>query len=420
MSLFTGFTSQLPYVDAFLECAAPEGERHVFLLNKTVFHASIEGVPLRVSWTNGSEEVQVSSASGHAGIPERIKAGEERIIAGFGVRFESVRSGRRLLPDQGEPDPGQVRELERLDRYLQPDADRARALGRFYIERDATLQAVIFYEKSLFAANTNCSHFLAALAAFARLDQHEWVERILVLAASRHPRAPALRRWEEVYRAARQRYHHLTTLQYQSLLTRLDPEEIHQYHMPPFLLIFPASASEVLITFCRNTLSRARHQLRRFGDLPHEVRIHIDVWEGDQAQLAMGYYDGHAIHINHDYFRDGKHNEELQATLKHELVHVINSHTAQSLGLDLPRWLDEGIAYYMTEKRNRPAGALMEIPAMNTILSRPNHPHYRVACNHASARLAAALTATEEGETNLTCQRILRTMSSPHDLPVES
>ena len=373
-------TQQPPlFSDAFLEIRDPTGGSRVEPLHKSQYRLALEDTPFKLSWRLGENSLKLQEH----GLPENhhLKAGTRVLLAGFGLLFETVSSVARYLT---EPLSGPtLHALEFADRHLTPCADRARALAQAYQSAELPNRAAAFFEKALFCSNSDSTHFLAALSTFSQWNDGAWLERLLELAHSRFPRARAIEHWERSYREQQRRYHHLTALQNRSLLTSLSPDAVHEYRLPPFCLSFPGDTPPPLVDFCLKTLERAHGQLKGLGRFPQRVQVNLDVWRAGSHELAMAYFDGKAIYVNRDYFLQGNRNEQLQATLKHELIHAVNFHTARFLDLPLPKWIDEGLAYFLTEGSRAAA-----CPAdWQEILRQPDHPHYEAACCQAAVRV---------------------------------
>ena len=391
-----GSSSNGKGAEAALMLHDPRGERQLLPLGRD--RASTDDLPFRCNWSRTSRRLDLRPGIGQRGDEARLQPGEEVIFMEWRVRLEDNDSCRRFF----EPDPLENRlhaeDLMCLDALLAPCAQRARALARYHEAVDRDQVACFYFRASLDAPNTDVSHYLAALSAFARYDEPALINAILAAARARLGHQRAVEHWARAWRERRKRFHHLTQLQARGELTRLAEETIHQYHLPPFVLIFPAETPAELVAFCRKTLMRAHGQLKDCAPFPDKVTIYLETWRQVGADPACAYYDGQAIHLDRAWFADPTRREEMQATLKHELIHVLTDQVAREAAAPLPRWLDEGIAYHLTRADFGPCPREFSDGELNQILARPGHPEYAGARAAAVARVRARL---DEGEQDL-------------------
>ncbi|CAM2067001.1 hypothetical protein SCOR_16610 [Sulfidibacter corallicola] len=385
--------------EGFLTLQRQSGPLLAAMLRRDLVHEELfPGVPLRFSW-NGKRGNLTARGTGNQEQIVFLKPGSKAVILGMGLRYETSESVRRFQRDPHDLSPAYAEELEFCDRYLPVCADRARLLAFYYQIQNKPLQAGIYFEKAIHAPDTNPTHFLAALSAFAQLGEHAWVERLLHLVRSRFPGSAAIKQWEYTYRDRQRRYRHLSALYQQSLLSTLNPSDIHHLTFPPFTLAYPADTANSLVHLCKNALLRAKQQLRDYAPFPEAVPVRLDTWNTPHHPHARGFFNGDTIFINRDFFQDNDASEQLQATVKHELIHFLNASLTKALDHEPPpRWLDEGLAYYLTEASFEKAvpGEFETLDAINEALSKPTAVNHEKACRCAAAFVAHLLTAKDE------------------------
>ncbi len=378
----------------FLTIQQHDGPLLAAMLRQDLVHEALfKGVPLRFSWNGARANLTVRSTLKNEQIVF-LKPGSKAVILEMGVRYETSQSVARFQKDPRTLSAMEAEELEFCDRYLPPSADRARILAFYYQLQNKPLQSGIYFEKAIHAPDTDPTHFLAALSAFSQLGEHGWVERLLHLVRSRFPASAAIKQWEYTYRDRQMRYRHLSALYQQSILTSLSPSEIHYLTCPPFTLAFPADTSNNLVQLCKEALLRGRRQLREYSEFPSSVQVRLDSWRTPRHPHARGFFAGDTIVINRDFFQGNDASEQLQATVKHELIHFLNAFLAESRDLaSPPRWLDEGLAYYLTEMSFREADPrrFRSLAQLNTALENPIAPDHEAACRCAAAFVAFCL-----------------------------
>ena len=339
-----------------------------------------DDLPFRYSWSRVTRRLELRAAVGLRAADQVLPAGSETLYLDWQLQLEDGESCRRLFPNDRPRHDLDAEMLFRLDALLVACADRARALATWLAEQGRFAAAGYFHRASLDAPNADVSHYLAALTALARFDEPPLVHALLTRARTRLAGdRVVLDHWARRWRDRRRRYHHLTALQARGEVSRLVGEEIHQYHLPPFILCFPAETAFELVDFCRKTLVRAHRQLKGLATFPEKIEIWLELWQTIGDEPATAYYDGVAVHVHRGWFADPSRRDQLQATLKHELIHVLNDHLARAAELVLPRWLDEGIAYHLTESAQPATPGHFSPEQLDQILAQPGHPDYHAA-----------------------------------------
>ena len=299
----------------------------------------------------------------HDGSSLEIKPGEKADFHTCQLFFETSHSlGLKLSASENIETAFSL--YESMDLFLDPSSERSMGLSRFFhkkgdpsrsfwhLARAFTLRRAdenqVGRGHNATSLKPEVPDFLYLLSRLNRdgLDD-QFIQSIYHFSEASHPDHPALKNWLRTYKNKAQAMRNLSLVFAQSSITQVKEDEWHTYQGGFYKLIFPASIPLKWIQICRDTLQRTRQQLHDYIQDQEQVELQMIRLDRTGPSVRGMFYEDRII-VNMTPVLELEEIEAFRNTIKHEFIHMLNDRfIRQNKNMCLPRWLDEGLAYFL-------------------------------------------------------------------------